>query len=211
MYLLDPIFGRRRRPLLLGKAAHFSKLAARGFNVIARDTTHRIHGAVAASSRTFSTDHVDNDILVDRVRSAMGRAVSHPHSIEVHAKDGWVTLSGPVLLAEHNRLLDYVQKVRGVHFVEDQLNPRQENGKIRRGQLMQTNWPPAARAIAATAGMGALLFGARRRNLVGTLIAGAGAMLMTRAITNIEMKRLVGMRAGRRADDHPNTSQSSRS
>jgi uncharacterized membrane protein len=201
MYLLDPIFGRRRRSLLMDKAIHFSKLASRGFNVIARDTSHRIHGAVAASSRTFSTDHVDDDILIERVRSAMGRAVLHAHSIEVHAKDGWVTLSGPVPVNLHKRLLDHVQKVRGVQFVEDQLQTGQEAGGVRRDQLMQTNWPPAARAFATMAGIAALLFGARKRNVMGTLIAGAGATLVTRGITNLEMKRLVGIRAGRRAVD----------
>jgi uncharacterized membrane protein len=201
MYLLDPIFGKRRRGHLMDKALHFSKLTARGFNVIARDTSHRIHGAVAASSRTFSTDHVDDDILIERVRSALGRAISHPHSIEVHAKDGWVTLAGPVPVNEHKHLLDYAQKVRGVQFVEDQLEPDQETRGIRRGQLMQTNWPPAARAFATLAGMAGLLFGATRRNIRGTLIAGAGATLMARGITNLEMKRLVGIGAGRRAVD----------
>ena len=201
MYLLDPIFGKRRRAHLLDKAVHFSKLAARGFNVIARDTSHRIHGAVAASSHPFSTDHVDDDILIERVRSAMGRAVSHPHSIEVHAKDGWVTLSGPLPINEHKHLLDHVQKVRGVQFVEDQLQARQETGETHPGRFMQTNWPPAARAIAAIAGIGALLFGATKRNVAGTLIAGAGAALMTRGITNLGMKRLVGIHAGRRAVD----------
>src|SRR5262249_44966825 len=121
MYFLDPVFGRRRRALLQDKAIHFSKLAPRGLNIIARDRSHRIQGLVAESTHAFKTEPVEDDILVERVRSAMGRAVSHPHSIEVDVTDGWVTLSGPVLAEEHKRLVQCVKKVRGVQFLEDRL------------------------------------------------------------------------------------------
>ena len=211
MYLLDPTFGRRRRAILLDKAVHFSKLAARGLNIVARDTSYRIQGILAEGTHALSTEEIADDVLVERVRSAMGRAVSHPSSIEVVAKSGRVTLSGPVLAEEHKRLLDCVRKVRAVRSVDDQLEAHQDRagepglqggtGRIARAELMQSNWAPATRTFAVVAGVGAVLFGASRRDAAGALVAGAGATLMARGITNLEMKRLLGIRSGRRAVD----------
>src|SRR5262249_31217768 len=169
MYFLDPVFGRRRRALLQDKVIHFSKLAARGVNVIARDSSHRIQGLVAESTHAFKTEPVEDDILVERVRSAIGRAVSHPHSIDVNVTDGWVTLSGSVLAEERKRLAQCVKKVRGVEFLEDRLQPRQQRGgepalqggneRVPGNEFMQSNWAPATRAFAAVAGIGAIVFG----------------------------------------------------
>jgi len=191
MYFLDPVFGKRRRALLQEKARHFSKLAGRGMNVVARDSSHRIQGLVGESTHALRTEEVEDDVLVERVRSAMGRAVSHPHSIEVDVTDGWVTLSGPVLAEEQRRLLQCVNKVRGVQFLEDRLEPHQQRGtgRMPRNEFMRTNWTPAARAFAALTGMGAILFGAARRNVTGILVAGAGAMLMARGIVRNSGRR----------------------
>jgi len=44
----------------------------------------------------------------------MGRAVSHPHSIEVSAANGCVTLRGPILISERRSLVSCVERVPGV-------------------------------------------------------------------------------------------------
>jgi uncharacterized membrane protein len=66
---------------------------------------------------------------------------------------------------------------------------------------MQANWSPAWRMLVAMAGAGLVLQGARQRGFVGTGLALAGLAAGARAVTNTEMKRLIGLGAGRRAVD----------
>jgi osmotically-inducible protein OsmY len=126
MYILDPILGKRRRAILRDKAFHYSKVAERGMNTSARNAAHRLRGLAALSGHAFQSEDVFDDVLVERVRSAMGRVVSHPSSIEVHARGGLITLSGEVPEEEHHGLLNRVRRVRGVHMVDDKLKSRQE-------------------------------------------------------------------------------------
>ena len=70
-----------------------------------------------------------------------------------------------------------------------------------RFDLFQTNWAPTTRLLASAVGGALIAFGMRRRDRVGALVGLAGAGLATRAITNIELKRLVGVNVGPRAVD----------
>jgi uncharacterized membrane protein len=211
MYLLDPGLGRRRRALIADKVLHASKVAARALDTTARDLSNRTQGVVAETTRLFKNDEVSEDVLIERVRSAIGRVVSHPSSIEISAEGSRIILSGPILDEEHDRLLKRVRKVRGIRFVDDRLRPHRERGgepglqggtgRMERTEMMQTNWAPAPRAAAIVTGLGAVLLGAGRRDLPGTLLAGAGAVLFARGATNLELSRLLGIGSGRRSID----------
>jgi len=85
------------------------------------DLSNRARGVVAEAGSVVSGQRVPDDILVARVESKIGRVVSHPGAIDVRAKDGRVTLRGPVLASEVNNLIGGVRSVRGVTDVEDQL------------------------------------------------------------------------------------------
>ena len=187
MYVLDPGFGRRRRALLMDKGSHFSRLLGRGVSIGARDVGHRVQGLVAKGSHAFRSRSVEDSTLVERVRSELGRVLFHPSSIKVTARNGLVTLSGPVFQDEYKRLLKKVRKLSGVRFVDDRLDQREGRaGEIGRGQpagLIRAGWPPATRAFAITSGLGAILFGLSRRDPPSIALAGAGAALLTRAIT----------------------------
>src|SRR5205823_2337781 len=91
-----------------------------------------------------------------------------------NARGGRITLSGPVLAREADRLLDRAASVRGVQGVENRLEVHQraedvpglQGGSRRPGErpdLLQANWSPATRALAATAGGTLIAFGATRR------------------------------------------------
>jgi osmotically-inducible protein OsmY len=67
-------------------------------------------------------EEVTDEVLGNRVRSQIGRHVSHPRAIEVAAHDGVVTLRGPILANEVDELLTAVLTVRGVRDVDDQLD-----------------------------------------------------------------------------------------
>ncbi len=122
-FLLDPQMGRKRRKDAAQRAGRIARRSAEKVEGRARDLGNRAHG-VAAEARHALLDRderVDDGVLVERVRAALGRAVSHPRAIEVTAHDGRVAVSGPVLAAEAEALLAAAAAVRGVTGVEDGL------------------------------------------------------------------------------------------
>lgn len=67
--------------------------------------------------------------------------------------------------------------------------------------ILQRNWAPATRCVVATSGLGLMLAGVRRGSSTGAALFAAGALLALRGATNLEVKRLTGIGAGRRAVD----------
>jgi hypothetical protein len=110
-------------------------------------------------------DQPTDEVLVERVRARIGRAVSHPHAIKVDACDGCVILSGPVLAHEAPTLIDNVRWVRGVQRVDNQLDVHEQAGNIsalqggferqyRSLDILQENWSPTTRAAVGMAAAG---------------------------------------------------------
>jgi hypothetical protein len=123
MYLLDPNGGRRRRALVRDRMTGATRKTRDGLTAAARDISNRASGIAAATRGRWSDNNFSNSKLVDRVRSKLGRASSHPHAIAVEAADGVVTLRGPVLASEVQRVLATVAAVRGVVGVRNDLEP----------------------------------------------------------------------------------------
>jgi plasmid replication initiation protein len=94
MYAFDPDRGKRRRALVRDKLVSSTETAVDAASATARDLRNRAQGLYA--SVTSSTEDASDEVLVARVRSKMGRVVSHPSAIEVTAAEGQVTLSGPI-------------------------------------------------------------------------------------------------------------------
>src|SRR5207245_2348448 len=67
--------------------------------------------------------------------------------------------------------------------------------------LMETNWAPATRVLAGTAGGALLAYGFTQRFPIACVLGTAGLGLVARAATNTEIKRLLGLGGGRRAVD----------
>jgi len=113
MYLLDPDRGKRRRALLRDKCVSATRKTGEGIETTARDLSNRARGIATSIQSRFTLDEIDDGGLIDRVRSKLGRIVSHPGAIEVAAEDGHVTLSGPVLESEVDNLLRCVKQIQG--------------------------------------------------------------------------------------------------
>jgi hypothetical protein len=161
--LLDPISGKRRRAYVRDKAGRVARRTADAARTTGRDMRNRLGGA-ASSARTMwrRDEHFDGAVLKERVRARLGRYVSHPGAIDVDAQGGVVTVSGPVLGHEADRLLRAVGRVRGVSRVEDQLSrhdssahiPALQGGAERTGPrsaFVQGRWSPTSRAMAGAA------------------------------------------------------------
>lgn len=216
MYLLDPDRGARRRALLRDKGVHtvhqLSELLEKG----SRDLQYRARGVLAEARSTVRHQHLTDDVLVLRVRSKMGRAVSHPHAIEVSAEGGRVTLKGPILADEVGPLVARVRAVPGVRCVEDRLARHQAGeaipalqGGLRRSGARRgrgpARWSPITRITVGALGAGLVAYGLARRGQLAALAIGAGAALLARDVADRPLRRLLGLGAGRRAVDFHKT------
>ena len=130
MYACDPDGGRRRRALARDQFTRFAHKTGDGLDAAARDWSNRAAGSVAKARRRFRGDRPSDDVLVERVRAELGRAVSHPRAIDVDACDGTVRLCGPILTHEVPSLLRAVESVAGVRHVENRLEPHDQPGNI---------------------------------------------------------------------------------
>ncbi|MGH7587535.1 MAG: SRPBCC family protein [Gemmatimonadota bacterium] len=217
MYLLDPDRGRRRRALVRDQLSSRIGDSEAFLGKTIRDSANRSRGLVArARSRVTPGGRVTDDVLVERVRSKLGRYVSHPGAIEVDAHRGRVVLSGPILAGESEDLLSAVASVPGVHHIENELEVHERpgdepalQGTGRRtgetSELAQESWSPAFRFAAGTVGAAMTLAGLRRLGFLGAATAAAGAGLMARGVSNRPVRRLTGVGAGRRAVDFQKT------
>ncbi|MFP5386186.1 MAG: BON domain-containing protein [Bacteriovoracia bacterium] len=122
-YFFDPNSGRHRKALVRDKAIRFQHESARYGSRFWRDMRNRTEGFKArAVKKTEGEENVDDDKLVQRVRSKFGRDVTHSKAIDVSADNGIVTLSGPILTHEVNHLIKKVRKVEGVKDVVNNLD-----------------------------------------------------------------------------------------
>lgn len=216
MYLLDPERGNRRRKLLSDQVNSLLSQSDNAVSKTSRDLSNRVQGLMAEIKSMVTNEQVTDDVLVGRVRSRMGRFVSHPKAIDVTANQGRVTLSGPILANEVDGLLSCVSSVRGVSGVENQLEvherpdnvPALQGGTEKSGartEFMQGNWSPTARLLAGASGGSLVLRGLTRGGLVGLPLAILGLGMLTRGVTNIETQRLIGIKGGRRVIDFEKT------
>jgi hypothetical protein len=157
-FMMDPAAGGRRRALVRDKAVRATRKTRDGLDATGRDITYRARGIMAATRGRFSREEVADGRLVERVRAKLGRVCSHPRAIDVEARDGEITLRGPILSAEIDDLLAVTAAVRGVSSVINELEPHdtsegipslQGEGRIAGSgfDIRQRNWAPATRAL----------------------------------------------------------------
>ena len=124
MYFLDPAWGRSRRAWLQQKAGSVGRDVRRREHALARHTLDHVQGALHTIHGVVDgAEDVDDVVLVERVRTALGRTIANPHGIEVKAFDGRVVLRGPVTPEELAEIVACTQRVRGVREVDNRLSP----------------------------------------------------------------------------------------
>ncbi|HKY31496.1 MAG TPA: BON domain-containing protein [Candidatus Polarisedimenticolia bacterium] len=189
MYLLDPDVGRRRRARLRDQFFHSRRLLREAGYTTGRDIRNRAVG-IWASLLSFLRGEtgVPDRVLEDRVRSRLGRVVTHPSWIRVKADEGHVSVTGHVPRREKDRLHAVVASVRGVRDVdehdlvvdEDRDVPGEPPGWNATGY-----WPPAWRFVAGAAGAGLGAYGMGRQDVFGKVLALAGLGLALRGLLNV--------------------------
>lgn len=165
-YMLDPNLGRRRRAVARDKMRRVARKTRDGMDATARDVANRTRGIAAEARARLSDEPVDDARLVERVRAKVGRMSSHPRAIDVSARDGQVTLTGPILARELDDLMAAVAAVGGVRGITNQLEPHETSDAVpalqgegavqgERLDILQRNWSPATQALVTVAGLAA--------------------------------------------------------
>lgn len=201
MYLFDPVRGRRRRVLVRDKLVRSLAQSRRATGVMGRDARHRLQGAAARTRSLIRANDVSDDVLAERVRTALGRATSHPGAIDVSSSDGTVTLRGVVLKREHPRVMRAARAAAGMCEVHDELAAyRRANGISalqggrssfnRRQFAIPEHWPPPARVLTCAAGGALSVWGLFQRASIALLAAAAGSALLVRGASNVPLSRL---------------------
>lgn len=167
MYLLDPAKGRARRALLRDKLAGALHDTEDFLGKATGDLRNRAESAMARSDSRVGPGRSDDETIVERVRTKLGRYVAHPHAVRVEASDGVVTLHGPVLRGEAEELVGAVSSVRGVKEVMNRLEPHDSSegipslrGGRRIGRGVRIS--PGLQLVAGVLGATAVALGAGR-------------------------------------------------
>lgn len=210
LFLLDPDRGRIRRARLRDQAARLARLTPDALSVTGRDTGNRLRGVAAVASSAVRRPPVDDVVLEERVRSALGWAPGHVGALDVRASNGRIILSGTVLTTEADEILRAVAAVAGVIDVEDALDRHDSPGHIPdlqgerrqsepRPDVLQRQWAPATRLAAVVAGLGAAITGLMVRGPVGLFGVVTGGLVALRGLTNFQAGRILGLRGGRQS------------
>lgn len=153
MYFLDPRGGNRRRAFLNDKATHMGRVLFQFMDKRSRDLKNRAYGtAIEARKSLRGTESVDDIVLMERIRSKMGRAASHPKLINIDVHDGQVTLTGLALKSELPRIYSTVRSVRGVKTVHNRLEGAQGERDISRASGVRGNEMASRHHASAPAG-----------------------------------------------------------
>jgi uncharacterized membrane protein len=207
MYFADPNRGRRRRAIASDKMLSGWHDITNEFDKAGRDLRNRAQGVASSVHLPWNSDVADEAVLVDRVRSMIGREVSHPHAIGVHIDgEGRVVLEGPVLRHELNYLMKSVKSVPGVKEVVSRLEVHSEAGNIsslqggtprrRLSELAQENWAPSIRVATAIVSGGFLVGTLRTGSALRWPCALTSAALLGRAIINKPFRKIFGIGNG---------------
>ena len=161
MYWLDPDAGSRRRVRAGQRTARIGRKARRFVGRATRDLAQRSRGVIAGARH--SARDTDDLKVHERVRARIGHFSSHPRAIEVLVHGDGVTLRGPILTHEADRLIAAVRKVPGVACVFDDLERHDTAGNVpdlQGGVLAARRWmdrfdTPGFQMLAGIAGAAA--------------------------------------------------------
>ena len=202
MYFLDPENGNRRKALVRDRVYRLQNKGDEALDTAFNDLRMRTRGMLAKGMAMVSEQDIPDYILEERIKSRMGFFIRHPGALEVSMQDRTAVLNGDVLENEVGDLIKGVRMVRGVKDVQNHLRVHREAGNIpqlqgegwmpgdTRGSMQ---WSPSARLFAGFGAAYLMLYGMVRGGVIGMLARLGGAALGTRALTNMDMRRMTGV------------------
>jgi osmotically-inducible protein OsmY len=129
MYFLEPRTRLRRQALVRDQAVRIAHRSIIVGNKLSRHLRNRLQGVVALTADLIRPQGIDSDTkIAARVRSALGRATKHAHTITVEVHEGRVALKGPLAAHEAGGVIRATERVRGVTRVDNLLTPPMPEG-----------------------------------------------------------------------------------
>jgi osmotically-inducible protein OsmY len=113
---------RHHQPEIRYESSSTSFFALVGAAAVGAALMYLLQNNATARESAVREEPVDDTVLAERVRAAMGRVISDPHAIEVRVNEGCVTLKGPALQDEIGELVACTERVRGVRQVDNRLS-----------------------------------------------------------------------------------------
>ncbi len=190
MYFFDPRQGAARRARVRDKSVKAVHDVEQALRIGSRDAAYRLRGIAAELSQPRS-EVVPDDVLVQRVRSRLGRVCSHPHAIRVAAKGGGsIELKGPILRSDVDRVLGAVSRVRGVTDIDNDLEIHEgpDVSALQGAPLRSPNGvrlAPATKLAIGVGSAGVALLSLLTNHPLGLVLGGAGTLAIAR---NIKMR-----------------------
>jgi hypothetical protein len=202
MYLLDPEKGEQRRTQIQDKARRLWRIKRQAWRAIGRDTSNRLQGLVVELQSRIHPGTPEDQQLTERVRSALGRAVSHPKAIQVLAENGNVRLRGAVLEDQFEGLIKAVWAVEGVDSIEHQLRKVQDPAHIPEFQgsllvperipdVLRSEWKPATALAMGTVGGVVALLGLAMKGLPRGVLEAVGGAILAKSFYDVEGRRML--------------------
>jgi len=132
MYLLDPRGGARRRALIRDKFLQAGRSARMYGGRLARRARNEVLGELEERKAWWRErgEHIDDNVLIERVRAQLGHVLSHPSAVDVFADNGIVTLRGPVVRGEIRKICDRLDATRGIRNYNIELSERDIGERI---------------------------------------------------------------------------------
>ena len=188
-YFLDCQHGSERRARFARNAERLASAAVDGVSLGFKDTGHRLLGRARQAWLLTHRDQVDDRVLAERIRSRMGRILTHPHKIQVVCDKGVVTLWGE---APQDEVCDLTQAVAGIAGVKEVLDHieihesavepvPEEDALLKARHAVRLNWSPWQRLLASVAGAAIAVYGWRRKDKLGSALSVVGTGMATQA------------------------------
>lgn len=201
MYFNDPQNGNRRKALVRDRVYRLQNQANEAVNMGVSDLRNRARGLMAEGQAMLGDEKASDQVIAERVRSRLGFLSRHAGAIHVMVMDHRVILDGDVLADEVDGLISAVSHVRGVEGVDNRLRVHPEAGNIPalqgEGWLpsdIPGQWAPSTRLLATGGALYLFLYGMFRGGLIGTLAQMSGSVLGARALTNLDLQHMLGLR-----------------
>lgn len=209
MFLLDPRSGRRRRALLIDQVNRGFRDGRQFAKKVRVDAENRTRGLYHQSRSALRSKATDDETLVGRIRSALGRLSAHPGAIEVSCEDRVARLTGDILAQEVGQVLRGIRNVPGVRDVVNEMHVHEDAAFVPALQgrsdpratvepeYLQDNWSPAPRVLASAIGLGLLAssFSAPRAGAASIALGVTGAAILARAVSNRPLTGLISFDA----------------
>jgi hypothetical protein len=191
MYFLDPERGAGRRSMVRDQFQGTLRSKREALDVMTRDFNNRTRGMIQETRSRVRGGEVSDEVLVNRVRSEIGRFCSHSGSVQVTATGGNVVLSGPILADEAQVVVTCARKVPGVRHVNNMMDVHESAAGVPglQGEGRVTaddRWTPSTAFAMGVGGSLLTLYGLGKRGPLGAIMSLVGMAVISKSFSDTE-------------------------